>query len=426
MVSHRIRRLPKDRDVIGPVRPRLQRIRTKRWGLPIGANGTMHFLINRPPPAHEGSGSPTHGGLRDAYMVTEDTIPNPVYTHRHGRPRDDGGMFLSQQSWWRHQTFADAGNWAWGTRAFGTYWCNVNDPYHDGMFVRSAKFAPASDYTDVPSYGPTGFARARPDRSLFNYGQSVVEARDIPRMLKPRVEQFKDIADYYVGVEFGWKPVLSDIKKMYHIGDRLNRIVAAIHRNNGKPVRRTARVLHSVDTQNLFDYQGSVGTVYNGKALFGHPASWYTHPYWTLNFRKTRDIWFSGSFIDWVDDIDIPEYDFNIKAKLLGFKITPKLVWDLMPWSWLIDWFSNVGDVLSNYSSTWADREVAEYAYIMGSTTREYTWTGSDGHALTWSKKTFTTKCRYAADRFGLQNTADLSPTQIAILIALGIARVGF
>jgi hypothetical protein len=39
-----------------------------------------------------------------------------------------------------------------------------------------------------------------------------------------------------------------------------------------------------------------------------------------------------------------PELD--LLGNVLGFHSTPKLLWDAIPWTWLIDYFANVGDFL--------------------------------------------------------------------------------
>jgi len=412
------------KDFIGPIRPRIFRVRTKHWQLPLGASGKGTTLIENPPPPHLAANNPFYWGDRDNYMWVKDTVRNPEWDYRYPL-KDDGGEFLSRSGWWQHWNVPVHGRWFGGTRTFGDVPVSRNDGFHDGIWAASSKYGPTIDYTDIPSFGPTGWARARPDRPAFNFGQSVVELRELPMMLKTSVESLKDIASYYVGLEFGWGPILSDIKNLFKMKDRLEKIIASIRRNNGLPVRRTSKILNSNESNVILNQVGIVGLASNTKAWSGLPASEYGAGYRQVIFRKTRAIWFAGKFITWIDDLDAPNLDTRLTARLLGFYPSPKLVWDLIPWSWLIDWFTNVGDLISNISSTWADREAAVYAYIMGNTHRSYTWTGSDGKFSASSTKHYSTKCRYHADRFGLQTGSALSLTQQAILAALGLLRIG-
>jgi hypothetical protein len=54
------------------------------------------------------------------------------------------------------------------------------------------------------------------------------------------------------------------------------------------------------------------------------------------------------------------------QARLLyGLELTPEVVWNLAPWSWLVDWVTNVGSVLHNVSAFQSDGLVMPYAYVM-------------------------------------------------------------
>jgi hypothetical protein len=50
---------------------------------------------------------------------------------------------------------------------------------------------------------------------------------------------------------------------------------------------------------------------------------------------------------------------------LLGLELTPEVLWNLAPWSWLSDWVVNVGDNLHNVSAFSSDGLVMKYGYLM-------------------------------------------------------------
>jgi len=117
--------------------------------------------------------------------------------------------------------------------------------------------------------------------------------------------------------------------------------------------------------------------------------------------------------------------------KLLGLAPTPDVVWNLAPWSWAIDWFSNTGDVLSTVSDYIVDGLVMRYGYIMEHTIVKDTYThvsvgGSTPTGLHVAPLTFVTetKIRRRANPFGFGLTFDgLTLRQKAIAAALGIVR---
>jgi hypothetical protein len=126
---------------------------------------------------------------------------------------------------------------------------------------------------------------------------------------------------------------------------------------------------------------------------------------------------------------------------LLGTRLDPEVVYNLVPWTWLLDWFVNFGDVVANASAISSDNLVMQYGYLMRTTSvrKELTWpqglwgrrpTGQLASSWkqflpTYSQTTsLVTKQRGKASPFGFGlNPSDFSPDQLAILAALGLSR---
>lgn len=120
-----------------------------------------------------------------------------------------------------------------------------------------------------------------------------------------------------------------------------------------------------------------------------------------------------------------------IKAKkLLGLTLTPDTVWNLMPWSWAVDWMSNVGDNINNWSNMAIDGQVLAYGYMMETTIHKYTYTWIGETRLRSSVQppsitlSTTTKVRIKATPYGFGADWDgFSPRQLATIAALGLSR---
>jgi len=127
-------------------------------------------------------------------------------------------------------------------------------------------------------------------------------------------------------------------------------------------------------------------------------------------------------------------------AKLLGAQPDLNTLWQLTPWSWAVDWFSDAGNLVKNLQSKISYGTVMRYGYVMEKTT--VTDTYSAGLQDTSLDPTYgalqppypvvspitlrvTTKKRVQANPFGFGLSWDgLSSTQKAIVAALGITRV--
>jgi hypothetical protein len=123
-----------------------------------------------------------------------------------------------------------------------------------------------------------------------------------------------------------------------------------------------------------------------------------------------------------------PNWRWNAAVHLFGLKPSPSVLWEIIPWSWLIDWCSNVGDVIDNLSARALDNLAAKYAYVMGTKKQEVTLISvadfyNGPQTETWSG-TFTRKLRQEASPFGFDLSSDMfSARQWSILAALGISR---
>jgi hypothetical protein len=119
--------------------------------------------------------------------------------------------------------------------------------------------------------------------------------------------------------------------------------------------------------------------------------------------------------------------------RLYGLRPGVDTLYQLTPWSWLVDYFSNLGDNIENLNARIADGLVMPYAYVMSETTVRTTtsldfgvWNGSvfQPERLV-DTVTTTSKKRLGASPFGFGLLGkDLSAKQWSILAALGLARM--
>lgn len=312
----------------------------------------------------------------------------------------------------------------------------------------------------LPGYYASGYAKARPGNPVASVGQFIGELHSLPaipgKALFPRkwrfngiptgpirtlparlfaaLTNFRALGSEYLNVQFGWKPFVSDLRKMYYLWQTLDQRMAQLVRENGRNIRRrvTLEKDESVDTSStVFTYP--YANVYGAPPTYMSGTTIYT----TRQKTSTR-IWFSAGFRYYIPDVGSSLWTARAKASLFGAIPTPEVVWELLPWSWLIDWFSNVGDVVSNLSVNAVDNLVTNYSFTMKEYSVETTHSAYVSHGASsgfynWpavshtfsSTDSLTTKARLGGGNpFGLNvQLADLSPYQLSILAALGLSR---
>lgn len=337
------------------------------------------------------------------------------------------------------------------TGAKTTVYCGNNGVYIDGEacvgYVPGAH-VPGS-YT-APTYSSivneinqnadfaTGYKKARPGNPVASVGQFMYELyTDLPqipfKMLR-KLKSFQALGHEYLNVQFGWLPFVSDLKKMYNLTKTIDARLGRLVRDNGKVIHREATVRSSTDTSTI----SSVHT----DAPFSD--TWGTRlPLWgsgttdvLITAVTTERVWFSADFRYYTPNIGSPQWNRRAVATLFGANPTPDMLYQILPWSWLLDWFTNVGDVISNASSNAVDNLVADHAYIMRHWKREVTtsvrseWRNHgqegmvNGSFSLMSTDTEESKTRGMGNPFlPSLSITDFTSRQAGIAAALGISR---
>lgn len=150
------------------------------------------------------------------------------------------------------------------------------------------------------------------------------------------------------------------------------------------------------------------------------------------------DIWFRGAYLYYVPKSDGSlagklEYWQDRANKLLQTDLTPSVLWQLAPWSWLVDWFTEVGNSIKNFSALASDNLVVKYGYLMIRQEHKHTIqmsnlsTRQGGNLVAVNPScSFTTisKERFRATPYGFGiDLNSLTARQWSILAALGMTR---
>jgi hypothetical protein len=112
-----------------------------------------------------------------------------------------------------------------------------------------------------------------------------------------------------------------------------------------------------------------------------------------------------------------------------GLTIDPILLWNLTPWSWLIDWLLPIGDFIASMQELVMGNTVVPWAFISEHTQIVDTYERpgcvlKDNGGVGTFTVTSDYKRRLHAHPLGFGVTWEgLSPKQVAILAAIGVTR---
>jgi hypothetical protein len=233
----------------------------------------------------------------------------------------------------------------------------------------------------------------------------------------------------YLNHQFGWLPLVSDMKKFTHAVRDHDDLIRQYDRNSGKRIKRTFKI--PITSTSSF----AVGDAYPSPALTGMYVNGPDARYYDISRLTTEEWWFEGAFTYYIPPYK-PNGDNTLRNEqlanyLFGHRPTPEGVWDLVPWSWAADWVSNAGDVLHNIGAFQQDGSVMSYGYVMYHSVNSRTvrhsklkfrsYPGASPPSYT---STTEVKARWGATPYGFGlNLDSFSDRQWSILVALGLSR---
>lgn len=321
---------------------------------------------------------------------------------------------------------------------------------HNGRWNRIPSFG--SD--TLGQFGRSAYARVAPTSVVFDAANFLGELRErLPHLglevLKNSSRFFRNLGGDYLNVEFGWKPFISDLiragKALELATSQLAQQGNRTHRSFGLPP-----VVNLETTSTMANTSVGLGAGVNFTmgllpSDFPKPAKVWDHqvpasvgqsvPFATrLAYKRfERKQWFEGEFSSFYPlDFDPTDYISRLNV-LVNTKVTPEVLWNLQPWSWLVDWNLRIGDSIRSNQLRANDLLVMHYGYAMEKSV--YTTGSSFSNPTNSVTVTYpqnagmvatTTRLRRIRANpygFGIGGASALSASQLAILGALLLTK---
>jgi hypothetical protein len=309
-------------------------------------------------------------------------------------------------------------------------------------------FEPNSDSIKnlMIAHGNRAVSELAPTAPAADLAVMVSELSKLPTV--PGLALFKEFSPRkaggeYLNVEFGIKPLIRDIQKLASSVTQSRKLVEQYRRDADRVVRRKGVLVDgNVVTSTSTEKTITASVPQRGRSPFSSSTSFGLSEFMSTSvkgieiLRKEEDVWFSGAFSYFLEETDsllgrLLHYE-QLANKLLGSRLSPSAVWELTPWSWLIDWFVDIGNFVARVDRLSSDSLVLRYGYVMRRvylersfvpTQRIVTFDGATVPA--WIPSICSLGIRRVRSTpygFGL-DVVDFTPQRWAILAALGLTK---
>ncbi len=294
-----------------------------------------------------------------------------------------------------------------------------------------------------------------PKIEKWSLANALYELKDVPGQIRQTARFFHDtwkgmggqgvgplmkpdrLASDFLNVQFGWIPFVNDVTALCKGVIFSDYFLNQITRENNTWVKKY-RILSESESSSRIYFVGGPGCKPTGANIDAICA-----PLWEGGPRSTYEvfsdvntvIWAKGLFKYYRPEFDssMPYYGstFNkLHQQMLinGLTINPSHIWKAIPWSWAVDWFSNIGSIIDRSRQIAEDGLVSKYLYLMHHQVKRirglHKYNFYSGVKVFQSNRLVETKQRKGADSpYGFVLGGDLSLTQWSILAALGLSR---
>jgi hypothetical protein len=212
-------------------------------------------------------------------------------------------------------------------------------------------------------------------RRTYSVSRNIVELRDLPRTLKegvggmislydtayklavkryPKVNLkgfHKRVANHFLAKEFGWDQTISDVLGLLASPARIAKRVNYLMARNGKDTSyRTYRnYVEPIVSPPSFSYNPFP----NESTIFSSTSG-------------TRTVELRGMVNC---NVRLPEIgSWQLKRDLTrrawGVDPTPADLYNLVPWTWLVDWYTGLGDYVDAFDNINNDQSIINYGFV--------------------------------------------------------------
>lgn len=184
--------------------------------------------------------------------------------------------------------------------------------------------------------GKEGFIQAYLDSSWWTRDRAHKYSSFLKKML-PGYDADKELAAIYLNFKFGWESLFSAIKKLLSSPVRAAKDINDLCRRNGKFSNLSYQINWSEGLTSPLTLYLPTGTFILSPHV-DNPAGITGRREVTLRLVVNSGINFP--------ECDGPSFRWKLFLDHLGLVPTPADAYDLIPWTWLIDWFTGASDYI--------------------------------------------------------------------------------
>lgn len=195
----------------------------------------------------------------------------------------------------------------------------------------------------IPQVDAAAFARKALDKALDQIPESVsianflIELREAKSLI-PRLNGWQTGSDQFLNWNFGWSPLISDLKKFFTVVADVRARLEHLKKVNHRTVTLShMRKFIVVDDQSPPPYTSTYVMADND--VHATTKTSYLQVDARINLKVSYDLDLGGS-----------DAFMQAMCSALGLMNPTKIIWNAIPFSFVVDWLTNISDFLDDHT----------------------------------------------------------------------------
>lgn len=206
-----------------------------------------------------------------------------------------------------------------------------------------------------PSYSPQesdvefitrAVAGTNPSKADFDAPVFLAELRDVPSLLKTAGETISKYgANEFLKWQYGWRPLVKDLQKFMNVSSRLHRRVSML-----KNLKEQGIIVRKYKPPNRFErviVPYGPSDYWPSHIVPGHEDMCPVYMDAYISIERWASVHWKADNPSGLPDTDDERMRLAMRAAY-GGTIDGSTLWEAMPWSWLIDWNTNMSEFLAS------------------------------------------------------------------------------
>lgn len=200
---------------------------------------------------------------------------------------------------------------------------------------------------------------ARPNRRNFSLIREIGELKDLPRLIQSSFQNLIALvqrgeyswSDIFLSKEFGYDPLFAAAIDLVNLPDivakRVNYLVSRIGKDT--TFRSSRFGVEGLASPSGFAYNTAYGESSGASSTSGFRL-------WQVRLVNSVNVRFPH--------LEVPTLKREIGRRLYGAKFRVSDLYDLIPWTWLVDWFTGLGDYVDAICAVIEDDSLVNWGML--------------------------------------------------------------